>query len=102
MRVLRALFDFQFERMLSAQGDEASVLQEMLAVSARPILIRKFNFGKYAGEDVKKVAAENPDYLAWLLNQKVMTREQGGDDDENWIYTLDFYLNPKKDSVPGA
>lgn len=102
VRVLRALFDFQFGRMLSSLRDEASVLREMLAVSDRPILIRKFNFGKYAGEDVKKVAAENPDYLAWLLDQKVMARERGGDDDENWIYTLDHYLNPEKNVGTGA
>ncbi len=97
VRVLRALFDFHFGKMLSMHGDEEAVLREMIAVSARPILIRKFNFGKYNGEDVKKVAATDKDYLAWLLNQKIMAREQKGEDDENWIYTLDFYLNPKKE-----
>lgn len=98
VRVLRALFGFQFDRMFAVLGDEASVLREMLAVSARPILMKKFNFGKYNGEDVKKVAAEDKDYLAWLFNQKVMAREQRGEDNENWIYTLDYYLNPKQES----
>lgn len=92
VRVLRALFDFHFTQMLGTLGDEGAVLHEMLAVSARPILIRKFNFGKYSGEDVKKVASEDASYLAWLLNQKVMARERGEEDDENWIYTLDHYL----------
>ena len=96
VRVLRALFDFHFGKMITAQGDEEAVLREMIAVSARPILIRKFNFGKYNGEDVKKVATTDKDYLAWLLNQKIMAREQQGDDDENWIYTLDFHLNNPK------
>ena len=97
VRVLRALFDFQFDRMLSALGDEESALREMVAVSSRPILMRKFNFGKYNGEEVKKIAATDANYLGWLFNQKIMAREQHGDDDENWIYTLDHYLNPKKD-----
>jgi DNA polymerase III epsilon subunit-like protein len=93
VRVLFRLFYFHFGKMLAARGDEEAVFREMITVSARPILIRKFNFGKYAGEDVKKVAATDKEYLTWLLNQKIMAREQQGDDDENWIYTLDFHLN---------
>ena len=97
VRVLRALFAFQWAQMLPLyEHSEERVLEEMLAVSARPILMKKFNFGKYIGQTVKEVADKDADYLAWLFNQKVMTREQGGEDDENWIYTLDFHLNPKK------
>lgn len=97
VRVLRALFAFQWTQMLPLyEQSEERVLQEMLAVSARPILMKKFNFGKYTGQTVKEVADKDADYLAWLFNQKVMTREQGGEDDENWIYTLDYYLNAKK------
>ena len=97
VRVLRALFAFQWALMLPLyEHSEERVLEEMLAVSARPILMKKFNFGKYTGQTVKEVADKDADYLAWLFNQKVMTREQGGEDDENWIYTLDHYLNAKK------
>lgn len=99
VRVLEKLFDFHFEQMLAqSSGDQEATLQKMIEISARPILMRKFNFGKYIGMDVKKVADEDADYLTWLFNQKIMTREQGGEDDENWIYTLDYYLNPKKDA----
>lgn len=97
VHVLRALFAFQWAQMLPLyEHSEERVLEEMLAVSARPILMKKFNFGKYTGQTVKEVADKDADYLAWLFNQKVMTREQGGEDDENWIYTLDYYLNAKK------
>lgn len=97
VRVLRALFAFQWAQMLPLyEHNEERVLEEMLAVSARLILMKKFNFGKYTGQTVKEVADKDADYLAWLFNQKVMTREQGGEDDENWIYTLDYYLNAKK------
>lgn len=96
VRVLQKLFDFYYAQMLVTYESEEAVLREMLAISARPILIKKFNFGKYNGVEVKQVASEDADYLTWLFNQKVMTREQGGEDDENWIYTLDYYLNPKK------
>lgn len=103
VRVLEKLFDFYFTKMLVVYGSEEAVLQEMLAISARPVLMKKFTFGKYNGMDVKQVAMEDAGYLLWLFNQKVMTREQGGEDDENWIYTLDYYLNPKKeDSSSGV
>lgn len=95
IRVLEKLFDFIFAEMEKTFDSEEKVLSEMLAISARPILIKKFNFGKHVGKDVAQVAKENRDYLVWLFNEKVMTREKGGEDDENWIYTLDYYLNPQ-------
>ena len=93
IRVLEKLFDFYFEKMRSGDKDDASVLQEMLTVSARPILIKKFNFGKYAGEKVADVARRDRNYLCWLLGEKSKTRDSGEENDENWIYTLEHYLN---------
>jgi len=93
VRVLEKLFNYFFDRMKSEIGDEQKVLQEMLEISARPILIKKFNFGKYIGEKVSDVAQKDAGYLTWLFNQKVMDRENGLGNDENWIYTLDKYLN---------
>lgn len=92
IRVLEKLFDFYFQKMLSGGKEEAVVLQEMLAVSARPILVKKFNFGKYIGESVSDVAQKDRNYLQWLLNEKRKTRDAGGENDENWIYTLEHYL----------
>jgi DNA polymerase III epsilon subunit-like protein len=92
VRVLQKLFAYFFEQMHATLGDEEKVLQAMLEISARPILFKKFNFGKYIGRAVSEVAAEDSGYLGWLLNQKIMTRENGGENDENWIYTLDYYL----------
>jgi exodeoxyribonuclease X len=91
VRVLVAIFEFLFAKMFVVHQDEEKVLEEMMALSERPLLFRTFTFGKYAGRSVKEVANEDRGYIAWLLNQKIMNRENGGDDDENWIYTLDFY-----------
>lgn len=96
IRVLEKLFDFMFAEMMKTLKEEEKVLQKMLEISALPILIKKFNFGKHTGMKVSDVAKENPDYLTWLFDQKVMARERGEADDEDWIYTLDYYLNPKK------
>ena len=93
VRVLEKLFDYYFQKMLVEIESEEKVLQEMLEISARPILVKKFNFGKYNGELVSEVAKKDAGYLSWLFNQKVMARENGLENDENWIYTLDRYLN---------
>jgi len=92
--VLEKLFDYFFQKMLIEMGDEEKVLQAMLEISALPILIKKFNFGKYNGELVSEVAKKDAGYLTWLFNQKVIARENGIENDENWIFTLDKYLNP--------
>jgi DNA polymerase III epsilon subunit-like protein len=92
VRVLEAIFWHYYEEMFSKIGDEEKVLQEMLEISAKPILLKKFNFGKYADAMVAEVAANDPGYLKWLLNEKIKVRDQGGDNDENWIYTLQHYL----------
>lgn len=96
IRVLEKLFDYFFEKMMVEHGDEKKVLEEMLEISKRPIMIKKFNFGKYNGELVSEVAKKDANYLSWLFNQKVMARENGLENDENWIYTLDKHLNAGK------
>jgi len=92
IRVLEKLFDFYFQKMLTEGKEEAVVLEEMLAVSARPVLIKKFNFGKYIGTNVSDIAQRDRGYLQWLLNEKIRARDQEENNDENWIYTLEHYL----------
>jgi DNA polymerase III epsilon subunit-like protein len=92
VRVLVAVFEFLYAKMYEQLGDEEKVIEEMIAISSRPLMFRTFTFGKYTGRSIKEVASSDPGYVAWLLNQKIMNREKGEDDDENWIYTLDFYL----------
>jgi len=92
VRVLVALFEYLFQIMMDRLGNEEQVIAQMIEVSSKPLLYRTFTFGKHIGKPVKTVASEDPSYVSWLLNQKIMSRENGEDDDENWIYTLDFYL----------
>ena len=92
VRVLVAVFELLYGKMLTQIGDENKVLAAMIDISSRPLLFRTFTFGKYTGQSIKEVASKDPGYVAWLFNQKVMNRENGEDDDENWIYTLDHYL----------
>lgn len=92
IRVLEKLFDYYFQKMSANGKAETDVLHEMLLVSARPILVKKFNFGKYVGMSVADVLQKDKGYLQWLLNEKIRARDQEGNADENWIYTLEHYL----------
>ncbi|HEX7586500.1 MAG TPA: exonuclease domain-containing protein [Patescibacteria group bacterium] len=95
VRVTEKIFDHLFAEMAKTHGDEEKILRSMLEISAEPLLFKKFNFGKHNGRKISEVVAEDASYLAWLLDQKIMARERGEDNDENWIYTLDYYLNLK-------
>jgi DNA polymerase-3 subunit epsilon/exodeoxyribonuclease X len=96
VRVLEKLFDYLFAKMAVEESDEEKILEKMMEISALPILIKKFNFGKYSGELVSEIAKKDSGYLSWLFNQKVMNRENGIVNDEDWIFTLDKYLNQNK------
>lgn len=93
VRVLMALFDRQYAKMRETRS-HADVIAKMIAISGKPVMVKRFTFGKYAGEMVADVARTDRGYLEWLLGQKEQTvRDGGGDDnDANWIYTLKKYL----------
>lgn len=95
IRVLEVIFDYYWEKMLAIKNTPEAAISEMLKISAEPILIRKFNFGKYTGEWVEEVAKKDANYLRWLLGEKNKARENGEEEDENWIYTLRYHLNEK-------
>ena len=67
-----------------------ALIKRMINISYEPLLIKKFTFGKHIGKDIEEVAKVDPGYLNWLLTQKESTP---GDTEEDWIYTLKFYLN---------
>lgn len=89
VKVLEALFGRLKKKITDeVDGDEEKALAEMLAISARPSLISVFTFGKYNEKLVADVAKTDRGYLEWLLAQKL----QNETDEEDWIYTLKYYL----------
>ncbi len=66
--------------------DENEIIEKMIKISANPSLIRRFTFGKHQGRLLTDVVAEDRGYLEWLLAQKEK------DEDEDWIYSLRYYL----------
>lgn len=90
--VLEALYDRLSQKMIERHGTEEAALEAMMTISAQPLLFTTIRFGKYKGQKIEDVAKTDSSYLRWLLEQK----KQAPIGEEDWIYTLEHYLNPKK------
>jgi exodeoxyribonuclease X len=82
-----------FERLLNKIKNEDNLndeeaLNKMIEISSKPSLMHSFSFGKHVGKKVEDVAELDPSYLKWFLE----TKEKENPDDEDWIYTLRYYL----------
>lgn len=87
--VMQQLFARLYKKMLEENGDdEEKALTLMMEISKKPSLINSFSFGKHKGKTVEEVAKSAPDYLDWLLAQKL----ENDPDDEDWIHTLRHHL----------
>ncbi len=85
--VLEQLFDRLLGKIMETKNKEDAI-KEMIDISNLPSIIKTFNFGKHNGKTVADVAKEAPDYLEWLLKQKL----ESPSDEEDWIFTLKTYL----------
>lgn len=83
--VLEQLFYRLVKKLMETEnisGDTA--IEQMIEISARPIVYKFFPFGKYKNKAVADVAAEDRGYLEWLLKTKLEEEP----DDTDWVYTL--------------
>ena len=87
--VLEKLYELLLDKIMKEEKvNEEKAVEMMIDISSRPSLMNMFNFGKYNGKTVQEVANIDRGYLEWMLGQK----EQNSDNEEDWIYTLKYYL----------
>jgi DNA polymerase III epsilon subunit-like protein len=87
--VLEKLFERLLDKIIKEDAvNEEQAIEKMIEISSRPSLMNMFNFGKHNGKTVADVAKIDRGYLDWMLGQK----EQNPDNEEDWIYTLKYYL----------
>lgn len=87
--VLEKLFERLLNKIITEDNlSEEGAISKMLEISSHPSLMHMFNFGKHNGKSVKEVAEIDRGYLEWMLGQK----ELNPDNEEDWIYTLKYYL----------
>lgn len=89
--VLQKLYERLKSKMMLEGGENSSenkIIEKMIEISSHPSLLHTFKFGKYNGKRIEEVVKTDRDYLEWLLKQKL----NSGEIDEDWIYTLKYYL----------
>jgi len=90
--VLEQFYPRLFTKIQEAFGlDEEQTVERMIEISSKPSLMHSFNFGKHVGKKVADVAKSDRGYLEWLLNEKLKSDQN----EEDWIYTLKYYLGKK-------
>jgi DNA polymerase III epsilon subunit-like protein len=87
--VLEKLYDRLLSKIMKEYDlNENDAIEKMIEISSHPSLMNIFNFGKYNGKKVEEVSSIDRGYLEWMLEQKM----QNEDNEEDWIYTLKYYL----------
>lgn len=87
--VLEKLYERLLDKIMKEDKiTEEQAVEKMIEISSRPSIMNMFNFGKYNGKTVEEVANTDRGYLEWMLAQK----EQNPENEEDWIYTLKYYL----------
>jgi DNA polymerase III epsilon subunit-like protein len=87
--VLEKLFERLKNKIKKEENlSENEAIEKMINISEHPSLIRTLNFGKYKGKKVEEVLQIDRGWLEWLLREK----EKGDQIDEDWIYTLRYFL----------
>ncbi len=88
--VLEKLFErLKIKLMEKESLNEEQVLEKMIQISSHPSLLHSIPFGKHLGKKIEEIAKIDKNYLEWLLKQKMESDQI----DEDWIYTLKYYLN---------
>ena len=89
MQTLFSLFERLLKKVQETIPDKEKAVAKMVEISKNPVMFKKFNFGKYKDKTVENVFLDDRRYLEWLLKTKL----EDGAQDEDWIYTLQSYLN---------
>lgn len=90
VKVLKVLFD-HLSRLVMMKGFEGEgIIEEMMRLTLTPVLIKKFAFGKYLGQNFSDVVKYDRKYLAWLYNAE--SSKPKDEQDEDLVYTVKNYL----------
>ena len=76
VEVLIKVFNSLMEYAKNKFGwDDEKVINEFVEISKRPLLIRRFTFGKYKGRELLDIAKLDRGYLEWMLGQNDMSSD---------------------------
>jgi exodeoxyribonuclease X len=87
--VLEKLYERLKKKIMDENNmGDAEAIEKMIEISSHSSIIRTLHFGKHKGKKIEEVLAIDRGWLEWLLREK----ENGNQIDEDWVYTLKYYL----------
>lgn len=89
VNTMEALFERLRSKLKEGGLSDEEVIEKMIEISSVPSIFTRFNFGKYKDQLIEDVVQTDPDYLEWLLKQKLASEAS----EEDWIYTLKHFLD---------
>ena len=81
----RALSDAFHLQLLFETLQDYATLSQLIEISASPVLLEKFSFGKYSGIYIEEIVNLDNAYIQWMLSNIE-------DMDEDLAYSLKYYL----------
>lgn len=81
----RALSDALHVKLLWKTLLQYATVSQLVEISSRPVLLKKFPFGKYSGRYIEEIAGSDAAYLHWMLSNIE-------DMDEDLSYSIKKYL----------
>jgi exodeoxyribonuclease X len=88
--VLAKLFEYLFKKLSTEFNSNQAIIDQMITLSASPVLLRRFSFGKYKDKTIAEVAEFDRGYLSWLYNSEM--GKIPSERNENLLFTLQQYL----------
>ncbi len=88
VKVLVGVFERLLAKMQQGGMTDDEAISKMVDISTKPLMLKRFAFGKHNGELIADVAKTDKGYLQWLLGQKKAEEAP----DEVWVHTLETYL----------
>jgi len=79
----RALSDAFHVMLLHRYLNETANDERLYELTVEPVLIKRFNFGKYKGHYLEEVAMQDAGYLHWMLEQNI---------DEDLQYSIEYHI----------
>lgn len=74
----------------SEKEPERALLAHLVNLSQKPVLLKKFNFGKHKDKTFEEVAKTAKNYLVWLRNAEAQKPKE--EQNEDLMFTLSKYL----------
>jgi len=87
--VLEKLFEYLMD-LLNENMNKSSKINKMLELTITPVLLKKFQFGKYNGKTFEEVSLINRDYLSWLYKSEMQKAET--ERNAQLVFTLACHL----------